>query len=29
MPRRLGENKPPINKTDIIMRDVVPITYAR
>jgi hypothetical protein len=29
IPRRLGENKLPINKTDIIRRDVVPMICAR
>ena len=28
-PRGLDENKLPMNKTDIIMRNVVPITYAK
>ena len=28
-PRGLDENKLPMNKTDIIMRNVVPTTYAK
>ena len=29
IPRRLGVNKPPINKTEIMRRDAVPMIYAR